>query len=42
MEATLPVTDRFFSRCIMLPMNTMISDEDVAYVIAAVRRFYGH
>lgn len=41
MTATLPATDRFFSRCIMLPLNTMISNEDVAYVISTVRRFYG-
>jgi dTDP-4-amino-4,6-dideoxygalactose transaminase len=41
MKASLPVTDRFFQRCLMLPLNTMISDEDVHYVIATVRRFYG-
>lgn len=41
MQVSLPVTDRFFTRCLMLPLNTMISDDDVAYVIATVRRFYG-
>ncbi len=37
----LPVTDAFFARCLMLPMNVALSDEDVAYVIAAIRSFYG-
>ncbi len=41
MEVSLPATDRFFSRCIMLPLNTFISDDDVTYVIGTVRRFYG-
>jgi dTDP-4-amino-4,6-dideoxygalactose transaminase len=37
----LPNTDRLFERCLMLPMNTMVSDADVDYVAAAVREFYG-
>jgi dTDP-4-amino-4,6-dideoxygalactose transaminase len=37
----LPKTDEFFRRCLMLPMNMALSDEDVSYVIASVRRFYG-
>ena len=37
----LPVTDAFFTRCLMLPMNVALTDDDVAYVIAAVRTFYG-
>lgn len=36
----LPRTDRFFERCLMLPMNHMLSDDDVAHVIAGVRSFY--
>jgi dTDP-4-amino-4,6-dideoxygalactose transaminase len=36
----LPVTERFFTRCIMLPMNMMVSLEDAAYVSATVRAFY--
>lgn len=39
--ATLPATDRLFERCMMLPMNMMVSDEDVDYVAAAIRAFYG-
>jgi dTDP-4-amino-4,6-dideoxygalactose transaminase len=38
----LPVTDRFFTRCFMLPMNTTLSDDDVDYICDRIRRFYGH
>lgn len=41
-RVSLPATDRFFERCIMLPLNTMISDEDVEHVIDTVRQFYGY
>ena len=37
----LPVTERFFRRCIMLPMNMMVSKQDVAYVGTVIREFYG-
>ena len=37
----LPYTERMFTRCLMLPMNRSLSDEDVAYVCATIRRFYG-
>lgn len=40
MKADLPKTDRFFERCLMLPLNTMVSDEDIEYVVSTVRRFY--
>ncbi len=36
----LPRTDRFFERCLMLPMNVAITDAEVAYVVASVRAFY--
>ena len=43
-----PKTDRFFDKCIMLPMNVFISDEDVEYVacgapvlrLLIVKRFF--
>lgn len=38
---SLPATEHFFERCMMLPMNMSMTDEDVAHVIAAVRAFYG-
>lgn len=37
----LPYTDQVFRRCLMLPMNPMLGDEDVEYVCAVVRAFYG-
>lgn len=36
----LPKVERFFERCIMLPMNMFISDEDVHYVCDQVEAFY--
>ena len=37
----LPKTDEFFRRCLMLPMNMGLSNEDLSYVVASVRGFYG-
>lgn len=42
LNAHLPYTDWFFTRCIMLPMNTSLNDDDVAYVCDKVREFYGY
>lgn len=36
----LPNADRFFSKCLMLPMNTFISNEDVYYIIEKLNSFY--
>jgi len=36
----LPKVERFFERCIMLPMNMFIDDEDVHYVCDQVHDFY--
>ncbi len=36
----LPKTDSFFRRCLMLPMNVALSDDDVRYIVAAIRDFY--
>jgi dTDP-4-amino-4,6-dideoxygalactose transaminase len=36
----LPKTDKFFERCIMLPMNIFISDEDVEYICNSIKSFY--
>ena len=38
---SLPVTERFFERCFLLPMNHFLSDDDVLHVCTAVRNFYG-
>lgn len=38
----LPVTDAFFRRCLMLPMNVALTDDEVRYIAAAIRGFYGY
>ena len=37
-----PATERFFSRCLMLPMNTTLADDDVDYICGSIREFYGY
>jgi dTDP-4-amino-4,6-dideoxygalactose transaminase len=37
---SLPVTERFFTRCLMLPLNMMVTLEDVDYVAVAIGDFY--
>lgn len=37
----LPNTDDYFSRCLMLPMNTFISDDDIHYVCDQITLFFG-
>lgn len=39
-NVSLPRTERFFERCVMLPMNMMVTDEEVRYIAAAIRAFY--
>jgi dTDP-4-amino-4,6-dideoxygalactose transaminase len=36
----LPNTDRLFRRCLMLPMNMMVSTDDAEYISDTVRRYY--
>lgn len=36
----LPKVERFFTRCLMLPINMFINDEDVSYVIENIKAFY--
>lgn len=38
---SLPRTERFFQRCIMLPMNMTVTDDDVVYIVSCIRDFYG-
>lgn len=42
LRVSLPYTERMFTRCLMLPMNTSLTNEDVNYVAAAIRQFYGY
>jgi len=37
----LPRTDRLFTRCFLLPMNTSLTDSEIQYICASIRRFYG-
>jgi dTDP-4-amino-4,6-dideoxygalactose transaminase len=41
-KISLPYTERMFTRCLMLPMNTSLSDEEVQYVVNTIRSFYGY
>jgi dTDP-4-amino-4,6-dideoxygalactose transaminase len=41
-EVDLPKTDAFFKRCLMLPMNSAVTDEEVDYIISVIRDFYGN
>lgn len=36
----LPVTERFFQRCLMLPMNLTVTDDEVDYIADVMRQFY--
>ncbi|MCW5937023.1 MAG: DegT/DnrJ/EryC1/StrS family aminotransferase [Fimbriimonadaceae bacterium] len=40
-DVSLPRTERLFERCLLLPCNLFVSDDDVRYVVAKVREFYG-
>lgn len=37
---SLPRIERFFQRCLMLPMNMTVTDDDVAYIVSCIRDFY--
>lgn len=37
---TLPEVEKFFERCLMLPMNMFISDDDVHYICDQITTFY--
>lgn len=39
-SVSLPVTERFFERCLMLPMNMMVTAADVATIARTIREFY--
>jgi dTDP-4-amino-4,6-dideoxygalactose transaminase len=36
----LPRTEKFFEKCIMLPMNIFISNDDVEYICEKINKFY--
>ena len=39
-DVHLPYTDRLFTRCFLLPMNTSLTDDEVAYICERIRKFY--
>ena len=39
-DVRLPKTEKMFTRCLMLPMNTTLTDEDVSYICDCIREFY--
>jgi len=39
-SVSLPKTDRLFQRCFLLPLNPMLTDDDVHYVCDQVHAFY--
>jgi dTDP-4-amino-4,6-dideoxygalactose transaminase len=41
-EKCLPVVEKFFKKCFLLPMNTSLSDDDVCYICEIIRKFYGY
>lgn len=36
----LPFTDHLFTRCFLLPMNTSLTDDEVAYICERIRKFH--
>jgi dTDP-4-amino-4,6-dideoxygalactose transaminase len=36
----LPKVEKFFTKCLMLPMNIFVSDEDLFYICDSIKRFY--
>ena len=40
-SVSLPAVEAYFEGCLMLPMNTFISDDDVGFICETVRGFYG-
>jgi dTDP-4-amino-4,6-dideoxygalactose transaminase len=39
-DVHLPCTDLLFTRCFLLPMNTSLTDDEVAYICERIRKFY--
>lgn len=40
-DVRLPATEKLYTRALLLPMNTTLSDDDVSYIVDQIRRFYG-
>lgn len=40
LSARVPRTEEFFKRCLMLPMNMMVTVDDARYIASVIREFY--
>jgi dTDP-4-amino-4,6-dideoxygalactose transaminase len=40
LNVALPATERLFERCLMLPLNMTVTDEEVRYIARAIKDFY--
>jgi len=40
LQAHVPAADRFFKECLLLPMNSSLTDDEVIYVAQATRLFF--
>jgi dTDP-4-amino-4,6-dideoxygalactose transaminase len=40
-KENLAYTEKMFNRCLLIPMNTTLSTEDVEYICQTIRKFYG-
>ncbi len=41
-DVKLPYTERLYTRFLLLPMNTTLTDDDAGYIIESIKRFYGY
>ena len=39
-RVNLPLTDKLFRKCLLLPMNTTLSDDEINYIINSIQEFY--
>ncbi len=42
LDYELPFTDRLFEEILMLPMNYFLKDQEIDYIVNAVKSFYSH
>jgi len=40
LRVSLPKTEKFFTRCMMIPMNMSITEQDIDYICESIRSFY--
>jgi dTDP-4-amino-4,6-dideoxygalactose transaminase len=40
LNVRLPKTERFFERCLMLPLNMTVTEDDAEYIGSRIRQFY--